>query len=184
MRTMISFITGSSWAEIMEQNRSLVIAGRNILCKRLKINPPCPDEMVTSMATLVLPDIPRDTLRAVHKPDALHAVLRDKYKIQVRILHGKEMFLLPVYTTTKLYAEKLHCGLYYSMITMCAIVRSRETEKIGAFGRHLLYFWRTMISLFIAVIVWRNFFIFSTTFTHHNSIVTWVADFAKSKTAQ
>eukprot|EP00041_Stephanoeca_diplocostata_P004085 m.40751 g.40751 ORF g.40751 m.40751 type:complete len:406 (-) comp14851_c0_seq2:984-2201(-) len=78
---------GTTWLAIMQQNRKLVLTGRNILCKRLNIEAPCPDEMVSSMATLRLPDNDGvDAMPEAHKPDQLHKVLREKYNIQVPVM--------------------------------------------------------------------------------------------------
>jgi isopenicillin-N epimerase len=44
------------WSAVMERNRSLALAARQILCSALNIPPPCPPEMVASLATVPLPD--------------------------------------------------------------------------------------------------------------------------------
>jgi isopenicillin-N epimerase len=72
------------WPTIMQLNHDLAIEGRHILCERLGIEAPCPDEMIACIATLVLPNggsagIP------LHEPDPLHKVLQDKYGIQVPV---------------------------------------------------------------------------------------------------
>jgi len=72
------------WPTIMQLNHDLAIEGRHILCERLGIEAPCPDEMIACIATLVLPSggsagIP------LHEPDPLHKVLQDKYGIQVPV---------------------------------------------------------------------------------------------------
>ena len=72
------------WPAIMKHNHDLAIEGRRILCERLGIHAPCPDEMIACIATLELPSgggagIP------LHEPDPLHKVLQDTYGIQVPV---------------------------------------------------------------------------------------------------
>ncbi|MDX2216241.1 MAG: aminotransferase class V-fold PLP-dependent enzyme [Oculatellaceae cyanobacterium bins.114] len=44
------------WSELMTHNRQMALSARAMLCKALHISPPCPAEMVGSMATLPLPN--------------------------------------------------------------------------------------------------------------------------------
>ncbi|HEX3718853.1 MAG TPA: aminotransferase class V-fold PLP-dependent enzyme [Verrucomicrobiae bacterium] len=44
------------WQEIESRNRRLALEARRILCQALQINPPCPDELIGSMASIPLPD--------------------------------------------------------------------------------------------------------------------------------
>lgn len=44
------------WAAVRETNRRLVLRGRELLCNSLGIDPPCPDEMIGSLASLPIPD--------------------------------------------------------------------------------------------------------------------------------
>ena len=72
------------WNAIMAHNHDLAMAGRKILCERLGIEAPCPESMITCIATLRLPaggagGIP------LHEPDPLHKVLQEKYNIQVPV---------------------------------------------------------------------------------------------------
>ena len=70
------------WPAIMQHNHDLVIRGRNILCEALGLEPPCPDEMVACIATLMLPF---DASVKPHERDPLHATLKEKYGIQVPV---------------------------------------------------------------------------------------------------
>lgn len=54
LRFMGGLLPGG-WAEIMERNHQLALAGRDILCQALEIPPPCPGEMIGSMASLPIP---------------------------------------------------------------------------------------------------------------------------------
>jgi isopenicillin-N epimerase len=53
VRFMGSRLPGG-WSELMRHNRENAIAARKILCEILKVTPPCPDEMIGSLATVPL----------------------------------------------------------------------------------------------------------------------------------
>lgn len=55
LRCLDSMIPGG-WPAIMERNRRLALAGRDELCCTLGIEPPCPDGMIGSLASVPLPD--------------------------------------------------------------------------------------------------------------------------------
>ncbi len=55
IRFMGSRLPGG-WSELMRHNRENAIAARKILCEILKVTPPCPDEMIGSLATVPLLD--------------------------------------------------------------------------------------------------------------------------------
>ena len=72
------------WETIMEHNHDLAIQGRNILCERLDIQPPCPDEMIACISTIQLPG-ELVTPELMHEPDPLHQILSEIYNIQVPV---------------------------------------------------------------------------------------------------
>ena len=55
IRFMGSLLPGG-WSELMAHNRANAIAAKNILCEILKVVPPCPDQMIGSLATVPLSD--------------------------------------------------------------------------------------------------------------------------------
>ena len=72
------------WPSIMKRNHDLAIEGRNILCQRLGISAPCPEDMISCIATLPLPgDSSGGT--PLHEPDPLHETLQKKYGIQIPV---------------------------------------------------------------------------------------------------
>ena len=77
-------MVGMSWEEIMRHNNNLAIEARKYLCKELDITPPCPDEMLSSIATIKL-NFDDFTDLSIHKPDSIHIDLLNKYKIQVPV---------------------------------------------------------------------------------------------------
>ena len=56
IRFMGSLLLGG-WSELMARNRAMVLAARQLLCQTLAVMPPCPPEMIGSMAVVPLLDI-------------------------------------------------------------------------------------------------------------------------------
>jgi isopenicillin-N epimerase len=54
---IIGELLPGGWPAVMERNRSLALAARRLLCDALSISPPCPDEMIGSLASVPLPDM-------------------------------------------------------------------------------------------------------------------------------
>jgi isopenicillin-N epimerase len=83
IRGMAEMIEGG-WDTIMQHNHNLAIEGRNLICKTLEIEAPCPDSMIACISTLQLPgkQLP---LEIMHEPDPLHEILSSKYNIQVPV---------------------------------------------------------------------------------------------------
>ena len=85
IRFMGSLLPGG-WPELMEANRALALAGRDLLCRALKVEAPAPDEMLGSMATVPLPENgpssnPSDTAE-------LGEALFRTYRIEVPVLEA------------------------------------------------------------------------------------------------
>ncbi len=87
LRYVGSLLPGG-WLEIMTRDRELALAARDVLCRALRIEAPCPDECIGSLASVPLPDAP-----ASEKPmpplylDPLQNRLREKHGIEVPILY-------------------------------------------------------------------------------------------------
>jgi isopenicillin-N epimerase len=69
---------GGDFSELMRHNRALALAARAVLCSRLDIEPPAPDEMLGCMASLPLPP-------AREVPDALQDALLFEDGIEVPV---------------------------------------------------------------------------------------------------
>ena len=80
---MANLVEGG-WPEIMQRNHNLAIEGRRILCERLGIEPPCPDDMIGCIAALPLPGVATGGT-PLHDSDPLHELLQDKYGIQIPV---------------------------------------------------------------------------------------------------
>ena len=70
------------WKELRARNHQLAVQARHILCERLGVEPPCPESMLGSLASIPLParfqGRPRDG-----KIDAEQLRLYDKFGIEV-----------------------------------------------------------------------------------------------------
>ena len=73
---MDSLLPGG-WAEVMATNRALAIAARSTLCNALDILPPCPSEMLVSLAVVPLPN---------GDCQKLHDALLKEHQIEVPII--------------------------------------------------------------------------------------------------
>ena len=54
LKFMGSLLPGG-WEELRKRNRELALKARDTLCEKLGLEPACPDEMIGSMASLILP---------------------------------------------------------------------------------------------------------------------------------
>lgn len=79
-----SKLVGMNWNEIMTHNRKLVIKGRNIICEKLSITPPCPENMISSIATIKISS-KQVSITDLYEIDPLHEKLLEDYNIQVPV---------------------------------------------------------------------------------------------------
>ena len=75
------------WPKIMARNRALALAARKAVCAELRIDEPCPDKYIGSLAAIPLPDASPDALpRLPINEYPLQDTLREKYQIEVPII--------------------------------------------------------------------------------------------------
>ncbi|MEH2273318.1 MAG: aminotransferase class V-fold PLP-dependent enzyme [Nostoc sp.] len=86
------------WIELMQQNHQLVLQGRQLLCEALEVQPPCPEEMIGSMAVVPMPTMleNRDFM-------SIHDELFDKFGIQVQLIPWQEKPQLLVRISAQIY---------------------------------------------------------------------------------
>ena len=86
------------WRQLMQQNHQLVLQGRQLLCEALEVQPPCPQEMIGSMAVVPLPTTleNRDFM-------SIHDELFDKFGIQVQLIPWQEKPRLFVRISAQIY---------------------------------------------------------------------------------
>jgi isopenicillin-N epimerase len=74
------------WAAVRETNRQLALRGRDVLCNTLGIDPPCPDEMIGSLASLPLPDGDGRLSSSPLYADPLQDLLLERFQIEVPVI--------------------------------------------------------------------------------------------------
>jgi len=90
LQTLGRAVTGG-WPTIMEHNRALALAGRRLLVEALKIESPCPDGMIGSLASVPLPDAPNDLVpTSPLYADPMQDQLREEYGIEVPVVPWPE----------------------------------------------------------------------------------------------
>jgi isopenicillin-N epimerase len=87
LRFVGSLLPGS-WPEIMRRNRELALAGRRVLCQALKIDPPCPDELVGALASIPIAD-------ASGASASVSPLYADALQDELRLEHGIEVPVIP-----------------------------------------------------------------------------------------
>jgi isopenicillin-N epimerase len=71
---------------LRESNHQLALRGRDVLCRALEVEPPCPDDMIGSLASVPLPD---GDGRAGSSPlygDPLQDLLLERFRIEVPVI--------------------------------------------------------------------------------------------------
>jgi len=88
LRIMGEMLPGG-WPEVMKRNHQLALEGRRIVADALEVPLPCPDAMVGSLATLILPesaDLASEAGRAGLEAEPLQQALWERFRIEVPIL--------------------------------------------------------------------------------------------------
>ncbi|HVT04735.1 MAG TPA: aminotransferase class V-fold PLP-dependent enzyme [Thermoanaerobaculia bacterium] len=85
--TALRFFEGlpGGWDGVMKSNRELALQGRDLLCRALQCDPPAPDEMIGSMAAMILPDGRAATAPSLYG-DPLQDDLLSEFNIEVPIV--------------------------------------------------------------------------------------------------
>jgi isopenicillin-N epimerase len=103
---MGSLIAGG-WPALMARNRELALEARRLLCETVGTPPPCPDEMVGSIASIRLPDGPTTEVFWRH-PDPLQRRLFDGWGIEVPIMSWPAAPRRLVRVSAQLYNSRDH----------------------------------------------------------------------------
>ena len=85
IRFMAGLLPGG-WPEVRERNRRLVLQGRDLICRALGIDPPCPDAMIGALAAMPLPPGSTDPPTSALYTDPLQEVLLERWGIEVPVI--------------------------------------------------------------------------------------------------
>jgi isopenicillin-N epimerase len=86
------------WSELRQRNHQLVLEARQVLCQALGVLPPCPEEMIGSMAVIPLPTAWENSHFM-----AVHDDLFDKFGIQVQVIPWHESPRLLLRISAQIY---------------------------------------------------------------------------------
>jgi isopenicillin-N epimerase len=95
------------WPALMARNRALAIEARRMLCETAGTAPPCPDEMIGSLASVRLPDGPTTEIGWRH-PDPLQQRLFDAWGIEVPVMSWPAAPSRLVRISAQLYNRREH----------------------------------------------------------------------------
>jgi isopenicillin-N epimerase len=74
------------WPRILRRNHALALAARRVVCEALEIPPPCPDDLIGSLASVPLPDTPAgNRFHILHGLDRLRDQLSREHDIEVPV---------------------------------------------------------------------------------------------------
>lgn len=85
LRIMETLVPGG-WPEIMKRNHDLAVKARRVVAMGLKVDLPCPESMLGSMAALPIPPTPK-TADAPPFVDILQDALMDRHRIEIPIIY-------------------------------------------------------------------------------------------------
>lgn len=85
----------------MQRNHQLALEGRQLLCAALGVLPPCPAEMIGSMAVVPMPEELEN-----YNFMFLHDELFDRFGIQVQVIPWQESPRLLVRISAQIYNQR------------------------------------------------------------------------------
>jgi isopenicillin-N epimerase len=85
LRELESMVEGG-WDEVRRSNRELVLEGRAVLCDLLGLEPPCPDSMIGSLASVALPDGDGGSVNELFPFDRIQDRLLQEWRIEVPVI--------------------------------------------------------------------------------------------------
>ena len=94
------------WPALMARNRALALEARRLLCAAAGTPPPCPDEMVGSLAAVRLPDGTAEV--GWRRPDPLQPRLFEDWRIEVPVMSWPAAPRRLVRISAQLYNRREH----------------------------------------------------------------------------
>jgi isopenicillin-N epimerase len=95
------------WPALMARNHALALEARRLLCAAVGTALPCPDAMVGSLASIVLPDGPTRDI-AWRRPDPIQQRLWDDWAIEVPVISWPAPPRRLVRVSAQLYNTRAH----------------------------------------------------------------------------
>jgi isopenicillin-N epimerase len=118
------------WPELRRRNRQLALEARDELCRALGAEPPCPDEMLGSMAALPLPPGAAGAPASALYTDPLQAELLERWRIEVPIIPWPAPPARLVRISAQLYNSLEQYRLLADALTMLlAEARARPSPR-------------------------------------------------------
>lgn len=104
LRFLGSLLPGG-WLELMKNNHEKALLARQILCEALRVSPPCPEEMIGSMAVVPIPSELSlyEAKSQTREWPVLQDLLLERFNIEVPVIFGKAPFQLMVRVSAQLY---------------------------------------------------------------------------------
>lgn len=119
------------WTQLMENNRAKALWARQVLCEALGVSPPCPDEMIGSMAVVPLPQklSGYEPVGQVREWPVLQDLLCDRFNIEVPVIPWTTPFQQMVRVSAQLYntPEQYH-HLAQALITLLSDLLEAHTK--------------------------------------------------------
>ena len=94
------------WPALMARNRALALEARRLLCAAAGTPPPCPDEMIGSLAAVRLPDGTAEV--GWRRPDPLQPRLFEDWRIEVPVMSWPAAPRRLVRISAQLYNRREH----------------------------------------------------------------------------
>jgi len=101
-----SLVTGG-WPALMATNRALALEARRLVCAVAGTPPACPDEMIGSLASIILPDGPTTEI-GWRRPDPLQRRLFEGWGIEVPVMSWPAAPRRLLRVSAQLYNDRAH----------------------------------------------------------------------------
>ena len=133
----IEDLVDGGWSEVMEKNRKLTLEARKILSEELGLDLPCPDFMIASLASIIIPKKGK-IANSVFDSDPLHSKLIKEFGIQVPVFnwphHDKRYLRISAHLYNHIdeykYLQKQFIGVQVVTALIAASVMLAGTDKI------------------------------------------------------
>ena len=86
---LMGSLCSGGWRELYRRNHQLAVAARRMLCEKLEVAAPCPENVLGALATIPLPEHFQSRV-AAGKIDAEQLTLYDRFRIEVPLMRFGE----------------------------------------------------------------------------------------------